>query len=245
MSRAILSAGHGRALLSLPAPEEQIQFAGEIMEKGYSVRRPRSESASGSRPRTSLPRRAPPPPPLRLYYKEAERQLTAGLGRRVTITQGKKREKLPWNTMTRRTWKGSCRPSPPWTPERSGENHEPGRSTQDPAGGAPRLRAWSLPRPHSPAPPDKPESKSRPVKVYLTVLFCVALLLLLISFVMQQRNHLALQDLNDSISNTQEIADLQLENQRLQYELEDKQALEEPGPGPAKAGGGPGVAAAD
>ena len=65
------------------------------------------------------------------------------------------------------------------------------------------------------------------MKVYLTVLFCVALLLLLISFVMQQRNHLALQDLNDSISNTQEIADLQLENQRLQYELEDKQALEE------------------
>lgn len=98
---------------------------------------------------------------------------------------------------------------------------------------------------HPPAPPDKPKSKSRPVKVYLTVLFCVALLLLLISFVMQQRNHLALQDLNDSISNTQEIADLQLENQRLQYELEDKQALEEPGPGPAKAGGGPGVAAAD
>lgn len=87
---------------------------------------------------------------------------------------------------------------------------------------------------HPPAPPDKPKSKSRPVKVYLTVLFCVALLLLLISFVMQQRNHLALQDLNDSISNTQEIADLQLENQRLQYELEDKQALEEPGPGPAK-----------
>ena len=80
---------------------------------------------------------------------------------------------------------------------------------------------------HPPAPPDKPKSKSRPVKVYLTVLFCVALLLLLISFVMQQRNHLALQDLNDSISNTQEIADLQLENQRLQYELEDKQALEE------------------
>lgn len=40
---------------------------------------------------------------------------------------------------------------------------------------------------HSPAPPDKPKSKSRPVKVYLTVLFCVALLLLLISFVMQQR----------------------------------------------------------
>ncbi len=57
-----LSAGHGRALLSLPAPEEQIQFAGEIMEKGTLCGRPRSESASGSRPRTSLPRRARPLP---------------------------------------------------------------------------------------------------------------------------------------------------------------------------------------
>ena len=34
------------------------------------------------------------PSPLRLYYKEAERQLTAGLGRRVTITQGKKKGKI-------------------------------------------------------------------------------------------------------------------------------------------------------
>ena len=36
----------------------------------------------------------PAPSPLRLYYKEAERQLTAGLGRRVTITQGKKKGKI-------------------------------------------------------------------------------------------------------------------------------------------------------
>ena len=75
-----LSAGHGRALLSLPAPEEQIQFAGEIMEKGYSVR--------------ETEERIRQPSPLRLYYKEAERQLTAGLGRRVTITQGKKKGKI-------------------------------------------------------------------------------------------------------------------------------------------------------
>ncbi|MFQ9411498.1 MAG: hypothetical protein ACLR1T_11210 [Evtepia gabavorous] len=30
-----------------------------------------------------------------------------------------------------------------------------------------------MPPAHPPAPPDKPKSKSRPVKVYLTVLFCV------------------------------------------------------------------------
>ena len=32
--------------------------------------------------------------PLRLYYEEAQRQLTAGLGRRVTITPGKKKGKI-------------------------------------------------------------------------------------------------------------------------------------------------------
>ena len=73
-------------------------------------------------------------------------------------------------------------------------------------------------------PPAKDEkSRSRPVKVYLTVMVCVALLLLLISFVMQQRNHLALQDLNQSIAASQNVADLQMENQKLQYELKAKE----------------------
>lgn len=75
--------------------------------------------------------------------------------------------------------------------------------------------------------PEPPKNKSRPVTVYLAILFGVALLLLLVSFVMQQRNHLALQDLNESLMSTQEITDLQLENQRLKFELEEKQALEE------------------
>lgn len=72
-------------------------------------------------------------------------------------------------------------------------------------------------------PPKDEKSRSRPVKVYLTVMFCVALLLLLISFVMQQRNHLALQDLNQSIVASQNVADLQMENQKLQYELKEKE----------------------
>ena len=38
---------------------------------------------------------------------------------------------------------------------------------------------------------------------------------------------MALQDLNDSISNNQAVADLQLENQRLQYELEERKNQEE------------------
>ena len=69
-------------------------------------------------------------------------------------------------------------------------------------------------------PPKDEKSRSRPVKVYLTVMFCVALLLLMISFVMQQRNHLALQDLNQSISVSQDVA----EDLQAQLEKAEKQA---------------------
>ena len=82
------------ALLSLPAPEEQIQFAGEIMEKGYSVRETEERIRQRLQAQDQPAQARPAPSPLRLYYKEAERQLTAGLGRRVTITQGKKKGKI-------------------------------------------------------------------------------------------------------------------------------------------------------
>lgn len=88
-----LSAGHGRALLALPSPEGQMAFAQEIMDKGYSVR----ETEEKIRQRLQAeekPQAEGEPSPLRIYYKEAERQLTAGLGRRVTITQGKKKGKI-------------------------------------------------------------------------------------------------------------------------------------------------------
>lgn len=57
-----LSAGHGRALLSLPAPEEQIQFAGEIMEKGYSVRETEERIRQRLQAQDQPARRAPPLP---------------------------------------------------------------------------------------------------------------------------------------------------------------------------------------
>ena len=93
LEQGTLSAGHGRALLALPTPEEQIAFAEEIRTKNYSVReteeriRQRLQEGEASAPEKT-------PSPLKLYFKEAERQLTAGLGRRVTITQGKKKGKI-------------------------------------------------------------------------------------------------------------------------------------------------------
>lgn len=91
IEQGTLSAGHGRALLALPTAEAQIALAGEIQEKGSSVRE------TEERIRRMLQEEQPPvptPSPLRLYYKEAERNLSANLGRKVTISQGKKKGKL-------------------------------------------------------------------------------------------------------------------------------------------------------
>ena len=75
-------------------------------------------------------------------------------------------------------------------------------------------------------PPKVSSKKSKPVTVYLSVLFVVALLLLGMSFIMQQRSHQALEDLTTSMEESQTTATLQMDNQRLQYELEQAQALE-------------------
>ena len=72
-------------------------------------------------------------------------------------------------------------------------------------------------------PPKFSNKRSKPVTVYLTVLFVVALLLLVMSFFMQQRSHQALEDLTTSMEESQTAATLQMDNQRLQYELEQAQ----------------------
>ena len=86
-----LSAGHGRALLALPTPEAQIAFAGGDCGQRLLRAGDRAAHPPGG-PEKNPPR--PGPHPLQLYYAEAERQLTAGLGRRVTISPGKKKGKI-------------------------------------------------------------------------------------------------------------------------------------------------------
>lgn len=74
----------------------------------------------------------------------------------------------------------------------------------------------------------KKTSKSRPVTVYMGVLFVVVFLLLLMSFFMQQRSQQALEDLHASMSTSQDVASLQMDKQRLEFELQQsKEDLEE------------------
>ena len=88
-----LSAGHGRALLSLPGAESQIAFAEEIMGKKYSVRET-EERIRRLTQETETPAKEKPAHPHAIYFKDAEKKLTDRLSRRVTITQGKKKGKI-------------------------------------------------------------------------------------------------------------------------------------------------------
>ena len=88
-----LSAGHGRALLSLPTPEEQIVFAEEIMAHHWSVRET-EERIRRILHQMNQPDEPKEDAPLKIYFQEAERRLTADLGRKVTISQGKKKGKI-------------------------------------------------------------------------------------------------------------------------------------------------------
>ena len=92
-----LTAGHGRAMLPLANPEVEIAMAGEIMRKNLSVReveervrRMRNEDIpDGSRRRSGKRDRA-----QEMYYRDAELRLSQDLGRKVTISPGRKKGKL-------------------------------------------------------------------------------------------------------------------------------------------------------
>ncbi len=89
IEQGTLSAGHGRALLSLPTSEAQLALAEEIQKRKLSVRE--TEERVKRLLQAAKPKEEHP---LAIYYKDAEEQLTHRLGRRVTIAQGRKKGKL-------------------------------------------------------------------------------------------------------------------------------------------------------
>ena len=84
---------------------------------------------------------------------------------------------------------------------------------------------WEEPEePERPArrPRAKRAQKKNPVVVYLSILFAVAFLLLLLSFFGQQRDRAAMEEMNVNLDSQQEtIEDLQAEKQQLMLELQD------------------------
>ena len=103
LEQGTLSAGHGRALLSLPT-EKQLELAAKITEQELSVRETEAQVkqvlAELERPQEAKPEDESASAPkssgeqLAIYLQEAERELTDRLGRKVKIAHGKRRGKI-------------------------------------------------------------------------------------------------------------------------------------------------------
>ena len=93
LAEGAISAGHGRAVLTVEGEQAQIAFAKKIAGEGMSVR----QAETAARHFTLEPPREKKPRPAdenRLYIETAQKELSLRLGRKVTISSGRKKGKL-------------------------------------------------------------------------------------------------------------------------------------------------------
>lgn len=87
-----LSAGHARALVPITDAKKQLAAANEVIDKGLSVRKTEELAAKAQRPEAPA---KPKSSGLSVdYAAEVSKELTALLGRRVHLTDGKKAGKI-------------------------------------------------------------------------------------------------------------------------------------------------------
>ena len=88
VEEGILSAGHARALLSLPSPALQLETAKKVVAEGLSVRQTESLVKAMQKEKKEKPKLSDE---IFLYIGEAEKNLSGHLGRKVKINhKGKK-----------------------------------------------------------------------------------------------------------------------------------------------------------
>lgn len=89
----VLSAGHARAVLAVKGGEAaQLAFAELIAKNGLSVRQAEERAKTFTLDAPEKP--AKPADPNAIYFREAEKSLSGRLGRKVTISTGRKKGKL-------------------------------------------------------------------------------------------------------------------------------------------------------
>lgn len=90
-----LSAGHARALVPITDGKKQLAAANEVIEKQLSVRKTEELAARAQKPKTAKEEVKPGGRGITVdYAREVSTELTALLGRRVTLTDGKKTGKI-------------------------------------------------------------------------------------------------------------------------------------------------------
>ncbi|MCI8761508.1 MAG: ParB/RepB/Spo0J family partition protein [Oscillospiraceae bacterium] len=88
-----ITAGHGRAVLMVEGEQAQAAFAQKIVEEGWNVRQ--AESAAKRFTLEAPEEKAPKPVDQdRLYIESAQKDLSLRLGRKVTISNGRKKGRL-------------------------------------------------------------------------------------------------------------------------------------------------------
>ena len=93
LTEGALSAGHGRAVLMVEGEQAQTAFAQKIVSEGLSVR----QAEAAAKHFTLEPPREKKPKhdqENRLYIETAQKELSLRLGRKVTISHGRKKGKL-------------------------------------------------------------------------------------------------------------------------------------------------------
>ena len=88
-----LSAGHGRAVLMVEGEATELEFARQIIDQGWSVRQAEAR-AKNFRHKSKYDLPPDTPHPHEIYTKAVEKDLSARLGRKVTIRNGAKKGRL-------------------------------------------------------------------------------------------------------------------------------------------------------
>ena len=93
LTQGALSAGHGRAVLMVEGEQAQTAFAQKIVSEGLNVR----QAEVAAKRFTLEPPKENKPKPAdenRLYIETAQKELSLRLGRKVTISSGRKKGRL-------------------------------------------------------------------------------------------------------------------------------------------------------
>ena len=95
LEEGTLSAGHARAILSVPGGDMQKKLAQKVISEGLSVRQTEA-LAKRIAAQAEQPEQPPAPaqPDITIYIQAAERELSARFGRKVHILNGKKKGKI-------------------------------------------------------------------------------------------------------------------------------------------------------
>ena len=93
VSKGELSAGHGRALLSIEDEKTQLEAAKLVAEKQYSVRQTETLAAKFGKQNQQEQKKETEEISID-YAREVEKELENALGRKVKLTEGKRRGKI-------------------------------------------------------------------------------------------------------------------------------------------------------